>query len=445
MNQIFLLIYSCLLYLCLPFLLIRQLWRGRQYPFDRQRWRERLGVVSLGQNEPSRPGSIWIHAVSVGEAQAALLLLPFLQQTYPNCPIVITTTTATGSHLVQTRLGHSVMHYYLPYDLPFCLKRFFKHINPIILIIMETEVWPHLLSIAHQKQVPVLIANARLSEKSYQGYKRMQQFMCFMLKKTTFILAQSQADQQRFLDLGASLAQVPVVGNIKYDIKPSLELLSQAEAWRRKIQRPIWLAASTHPGEEQRVLQIYKHLLQKIPDLLLILAPRHPERQADVSALCVQQGLQVLRRSTSPDLPQNTQHIWLIDTIGELLFFYALCDAAFVGGSLVPIGGHNVLEPISLKKPVLVGRYMHNFHEIHQTLMAASALQTFEEDATGFDFLQQWLSDPDSYAAQVAAAYQILLNNRGALQTHQAYIRSLLESDWQDAINDVKIASALKS
>ena len=415
------LIYTGLLYLLLPLALLRLYWRGRRDPGHRQRWRERLGWIPLLPE-----GSLWIHAVSVGEVRAALPLIRALLARYPDQPLLVTTTTLTGSRQVQEALGDRVLHVYAPYDLPGPVARFLHHTRPRIAVIMETELWPNLLRQCAANGIPVLVANARLSERSARGYARIRPLTASLLWDVTLIAAQAEADAERFRALGAP--RVEVVGNLKYDLKLPDELLEQGRTLRCERlgeNRPVWIAASTHAGEDEPVLEAFAQLRTHWPDLLLLLVPRHPERFDGVAVLCQQRGFNVVRRSDQQPCRPETA-VFLGDSMGELLRFYAAADLAFVGGSLVPTGGHNVLEPALLGLPVLFGPHMFNFTEAGARLLKAEAAVQVANAAELAAAVDRWLADPEWRRITGQRGQAVVERHRGALAALVKRIEALL-------------------
>jgi len=416
------LIYTSLLYALLPLALLRLYWRGRRDPGHRQRWRERLGwIASLPE-----PGCLWIHAVSVGEVRAALPLIRTLLACYPEQRLLVTTTTLTGSRQVREALGNRVLHVYAPYDLPSAVQRFLHHTRPRIAVIMETELWPNLLRQCAATGIPVLVANARLSERSARGYARIRPLTASLLRDVTLIAAQAEADAERFRALGAP--RVEVVGNLKYDLQLPDNLLEQGRALRRERlgeNRPVWIAASTHADEDEQILETFTQLRVRWPDLLLLLVPRHPERFDGVAALCQQRSFNVVRRSDQQPCRPETA-VFLGDSMGELLRFYAAADLAFVGGSLVPTGGHNVLEPALLGLPVLFGPHMFNFTEASQRLLDAQAAVQVANAAELAAAVDQWLAEPASRRNAGQRGQAVVERHRGALVALVKRIEALL-------------------
>lgn len=414
-------LYTLLLYLAVPVIAVRLWLRSRKAPAYAQRIRERFGF-SLPQ---FKPGGIWLHAVSVGESIAAAPLVKALQKQYPSMPITITCMTPTGSQRIQILFGDSVQHCYLPYDLPGASKRFFKRLQPRLAIVMETELWPNHINQCAHLGIPVVLANGRLSARSARGYGRFPKLIAPMLQQMSALAVQSQTEAQRFIDLGARPASVTVTGSIKYDLRVATELPVQAQTLREQWQaceRPVWIAASTHAGEDAIILAAHQQLLKQFPQALLILVPRHPERFASVYALCVEHGLSVQRRSTqAPVTPE--QQVLLGDTMGELMLLYAVADVALVGGSLIEHGGHNMLEPLALAKPTLSGPHYFNFLEIAEQLRAAGALDIVADTSELADAVAQLWNEPARVQAMCRAGQQVLERNQGALQRLLAIIQ----------------------
>ncbi|MBL8259150.1 MAG: lipid IV(A) 3-deoxy-D-manno-octulosonic acid transferase [Candidatus Competibacteraceae bacterium] len=415
-------LYTGLLYLALPLALARLHWRGRRDSDHRRRWRERLGFI------PSLPpsGCLWVHAVSVGEARAALPLIRALRARYPETPLLVTTTTLTGSRQVQAALGDRVRHVYAPYDLPGAARRFLRRARPRLAVIMETELWPNLLRRCAQTGIPVLVANARLSERSARGYARIGPLTRAMLRDVSLIAAQADADAERFRGLGAP--RVQVTGNLKYDLTLPATLPERGRTLRHALlgaNRPVWIAASTHAGEEEPILAAFASLRSRWPALLLLLVPRHPERFDGVAALCRERGFKLARRGEGRACEPNTA-VFLGDTMGELLLFYAAADIAFVGGSLVPTGGHNVLEPASLGLPVLFGPHMFNFTEAGQRLLEAEAAWQVSDASDLAAAVERLLADPASGRAAGQRGRAVVERHRGALAASLAQIERLL-------------------
>lgn len=362
--------YSCLFYLLVPFILVRLIWRSFKAPAYRYRWDERFGFY----NEKFVQDVIWFHAVSVGEAEALFPLAKQVQQHYPDAVLLITTTTPTGSARVKAVMKESVVHVYLPYDIPCAVNRFIRCFKPRIAVIMETEIWPNLFACCGKNEIPLYIINARLSEKSARGYQKISALIVPTLAQVKAIAAQTQDDANRFIAIGANDESVKVLGNIKFDVEVSSETIEQGLQLKAGLLggRFVWLIASTHKDEEAIFLEIYKNIKREIPELLLVIVPRHPERFNEVSKLCEQYRLAAVKRTAGLECHWHID-VYLVDTMGELKMLYAAADAAFVGGSMVPVGGHNILEAAAVGTPVLFGPYMANFKDIAEGVLRQDA------------------------------------------------------------------------
>jgi 3-deoxy-D-manno-octulosonic-acid transferase len=428
------LLYTIVYALLLPFILIRLLLRSRLAPAYRQRWMERFGYFPTPGFDRNKP-VIWLHAVSVGETLAAVPLIQRLQTDHPEWQWMITTTTPTGSERVRAVFGNyvfngSVFHVYAPYDLPVFLAAFIKFVRPSLAIVMETELWPNMLHSCRQNNIPVIVANARLSEKSARGYAKLAPLTRSMLADITMIAAQQQADGERFITLGLKREQLNVTGSIKFDIAIDATIREKSAAlrqqWSCNESRKVWLAASTHPGEDAIILAAFAQIKKHQPDMLLVLVPRHPERFASVATQCEQAGWAVEKRSTNIATDTKTD-ILIGDTMGELFAFYGAADIAFVGGSLVPVGGHNLIEPAAWGCPVISGSHLFNFAEVARLLRDNNALaiaNTQNEIATT---VLQWLDDADLRKGFGKRAKQVADNNRGALQKVCAIVTDVVQ------------------
>lgn len=405
-------LYTILFTLAIPLVLLRLLWRGIKAPAYWQRWLERFGA---SPNLSSQTATIWIHAVSVGEVEACRPLVKTLRAEFPQHQLLITTMTPTGSERVKLLFADSVTHCYLPYDLPFAINRFLNKIKPQFGIIMETEIWPNLLLCCEQKNIPLVLANARMSERSAKRYSRLANFTKIILNSLQLIAAQGQQDRQRFYDLGADIKKVHAIGNLKYEINLPASLKEQAEAMRNMWDnnRPVWIAASTHEGEDEIVLNASRQIRAQFPDLLLIIVPRHPERFDRVTALTQRAGFKTLRRSEYRPCSSDVQ-VLVVDTMGELPLFYAASDVAFVGGSLVPHGGHNLLEPAALGRAVITGPHYFNFNEITtQFIEAEAAIQVIDTQSLA-DTVINLLENAQQRAQMGEAGLQLIANSQGA-------------------------------
>lgn len=419
-------LYSLVLYLLAPAVLLRLFWRGLRVPGYRQRLAERFGFAAPATGT----APLWVHAVSVGEAQAAAPLIRELLRRHPGTPVLVTTTTPTGAERVRALFGDRVRHVYAPYDLPDATARFLARQRPRLAIIMETELWPNLFHACKRRGVDVIIANARLSERSAHGYGRLGPLTAATLADVTLIAAQAEADAQRFCVLGADRDRVRVTGNIKFDIRLPPSLHEQGEVLRRVClgaERPVWIAASTHEGEEAPILAAHAHVRQLMPQALLMLVPRHPERFGRAAALCRQAGFDVVLRSE--DRPCNADTaVFVGDSMGELSLFYAAADLAFVGGSLVPVGGHNILEPAALGKPVLFGPHMFNFETIATMFLELGAARQVADASTLARVVVEWLRDANLRDGYGAAGARLVAENRGALERLMGLIQYRGES-----------------
>lgn len=422
-------LYTVFFYLLLPTIILRLFWRSQRTPAYRQRLSQRLGFCPWQLEQES----IWLHAVSVGEVEAALPLAREIMNRYPRCPLIITTTTPTGSERIRNILGNEVLHSYLPYDLPACIERFLRRSQPKLAIIMETELWPNLFHHCQQQKTPVIIANARLSARSAKRYQRFTKLLAMMLSDIRLIACQTEQDAAHFRQLGASKAQLAVTGNIKFD-RPLPDNLEQRakelqQLWQQSPPRPCWLAASTHEGEEEVILHAFNLARQHLPELLLIIVPRHPERFSSVASLCQKRGFEVTRRSLYPpgEKQKNNFEILIGDSMGELLTFYAAADIAFIGGSLIARGGHNVIEPAAIGCPMIYGQHMFNFSAISQSLLeqgGAIEVHNAEELAQAVSSL---LLDNQRAKIQAEQAQCLIKESQGALPKTLRLIAPLLQ------------------
>lgn len=412
------LLYTCLLYLAGPFILLRLWWRGFHQPEYRERIGERLGRVV----RPTNPIGVWVHAVSVGESIAAVPLIEALIERHGERCVWVTTTTPTGSARVTELLGDRVLHSYAPYDWPGAVARFLDRVQPRQIVVMETEIWPNLFRAAARRDIPLVIANARLSSHSFRGYSRLRRSIAGVLTDCRMIAAQSETDAARFTALGAP--NVHIMGNLKFDLRVPQAQIEVGHALRAELgtNRPVWVAASTHDGEEAAVLAAHEAVLEHFPDALLILVPRHPRRFDAVWQLISDNDLAGERRSRALALQNigknaglGSTQVYLGDSMGEMFAYLAAADLAFVGGSLVPIGGHNVLEPSALGLPVLFGPYMHNFEGARSLLLEHEAAVQVTDGAALAAEVAQLLGDPARRARLGDAGRAAVAGNRGAL------------------------------
>ncbi|MGR3268806.1 lipid IV(A) 3-deoxy-D-manno-octulosonic acid transferase [Vibrio vulnificus] len=409
-------LYTLLLALAAPLLLFG-LYRSKpNKPKFGKRWKEHFGITPTldGQNQP-----LWIHAVSVGESLAAIPLIKAIKEKTPDQVIVVTTTTSTGAEQIA-KLGNLVEHRYMPIDFAFAVRGFLKAINPAKMLIIETELWPNTLATVHKANIPIIVINARLSEKSQQNYAKVQPLFNLIHPCLGKVLCQSQADADRFAKLGIPTNKLSVTGSIKFDIHISDEIKHQGAELRTLLgeQRPVWIAASTHKGEDEQVLDAHRQVLETHPNALLILVPRHPERFDSVFELCQTQGFETVRRTQAHSIADSTQ-VYLGDTMGEMLVLLGAADVCFMGGSLVgdKVGGHNVLEPAALGVPVITGPSYYNFTEIIDKLMAQKAIMIGEDKTQISTYLLLLLSEPEAQKRLAWNAYTFLQASMGC--THK--------------------------
>jgi 3-deoxy-D-manno-octulosonic-acid transferase len=404
--------YTTAWFLLSPIALFHLVWRGFWNRSYWHRWRERFGSFP----EPSLRRTIWVHAVSVGETQAAAPLVRALLARYGDRSIAVTTTTPTGSDRVRALFGDKVFHVYVPYDLPGPVRRFLDRVRPELSIVIETELWPNLFRRCSLRGIPLIVANARLSDKSLKGYRRIRPLLRDMLGRIDLVAARGPKDAERFKALGAVPERTRVLGNLKFDIELPDVVRQKARELRGQwgSDRPVWVAGSTHEGEEAQILDCFQKILEDQPTALLILVPRHPERFDRVARLCEARGLATVRRSTSrPCTPETS--VLLGDTMGELILFYAASDVAFVGGSLVPVGGHNMLEATALGVPVVVGPYLHNFEEMSEALFQAGGAREVKNGLELESAVRELLAEPGARERMAKNGLELIETNRGAL------------------------------
>lgn len=416
-------IYSFILYLLTPLVLIRLVWRGLRAPAYWKRWGERFGFVPALDDRPR----IWVHAVSVGEVQAAAPMVAALLERYPEYEVLITTTTPTGSAQVGKRFGERVQHCYAPYDLPDAVGRFLDRTRPRLALIMETEIWPNLFAACQRRSIPIALVNARLSARSAAGYRKVAGLTAATLGRLSWIAAQAEPDARRLIDLGAEASRVTVTGNTKFDATIPGSIREQAEVLRRSwgTERPVWIAASTHEGEDEFVLAAHREVRRQLPDALLVLVPRHPERFQRVADLIERDGWKLVRRSSNGTVGPDVE-VYLGDTMGELLMLFATADLACIGGSLAEVGGHNPLEPAALGLPILFGPHMFNFSEITQMLLEAGAARTVRNQDDLARAVVAWLMDASERSQWGEHALNVVEANRGARDKVLQHLAGLL-------------------
>ena len=418
-------LYSALFYWLLPVICLRLLWRAVRSPNYAKRWGERFGFVG---HQNSNKDIIWLHAVSVGEALAAVTLVKALQEKHPSYRLMVTCMTPTGSERILAAFGDSVEHSYAPYDIPDAVARFLGRVTPKLLIIMETELWPNTIAACNKRNIPVILANGRLSDKSSRAYQRINSLVWPMLNGLRTVAAQHDDDARRFQSLGLPDTAVTVTGNIKFDlnIDPSLKDAAEqlSKDWRGTSQRRVFLAASTHKGEDEIILEAFAKIKTQLKSALLVLVPRHPERFNQVAELCHSEGFSVVRRSANTSV--GTADILLGDSMGELMTFFGACDLAFIGGSFVPTGGHNMIEAAAWGAPVLTGPHLFNFTEVAQLLTEAGGMKVCQNFDDLADQCILLLQDEQQRIQMGDAARHVAEANRGALDRLLAVISQII-------------------
>lgn len=418
--------YSAALYALSP-LIGWRIWREQVPTYSRL---QRLGL----RLEPLPPAPrIWLHCASVGEIRAARPLIERLLALYPAHSLLLTTMTATGAQQSQVLISEQppadqarLAHRFLPLDYPGAAKRFIRSVQPKLAILFETELWPNLIHACRQQGVPVAVVNGRLSPHAFKLYQRLRPLMASTLAEISWLAAKSPADDERFNTLGCSADITRIVGSLKFEMASQDKALDEGE---RLLQcwegRPIWVAGSTRNGEEALLLQAHRRLLQRYPDALLVLVPRHPQRFEEVATLCQTEGWTLSRRSQQQPVTAQTQ-VYLGDTLGELAMLYAAGRVAFVGGSLVPLGGHNVLEPASLGRPVVSGRSIENFADVAEPLQAAGALTLVDSPDALADVVAGYFTAPELAQQAGQAGLAAIEAHKGALARTLAGLEALL-------------------
>jgi len=415
------LLYSAAAYLLVPWALLHLLRRGIRYTPYLRRWHERFGFVPRVNAE----NVIWIHAVSVGEVRTIVRLVEFLQREYPDSQILVTTMTPTGSMQVKQCLGDGVLHCYIPYDLPGSVCRFLDRVRPKFAFIVETEFWPNIFRMCSERSIPLMLINVRLSRRSFNGYRRFPRFTKTMLARVAMMAVQSEDDAQRLLELGASKDVMRVTGNLKFDVRLPQDRAEKGALLRQRwgASRPVWIAASTHEGEEKLVLRSFLELRQKHANLLLVMVPRHPERFARVARLCKHRGLQVaLHSECSAEMPEGAD-VLIGNTMGELHGLYASADVAFIGGSLVRHGGHNLVEAMVFGIPTVFGPHTFNFEQCSNIAIDSGAASQVRNARELTSTVGSYLGDPALCSRAARAATRVIEDNRGSLQSTQELIQ----------------------
>lgn len=408
--------YSLLLYLVIPFTPLKLWWRGLRQPEYRDHWGERFGYYHQQAHAPL----IWLHCVSVGETRAAAPLIDALLAAYPKHQLLVTHATPTGRATSEQLYGNRVLRCYLPYDTPGAVKRFLKHFQPQLGLLMETELWFNLIALCKQREMPLLLVNARLSAKSAKGYGRFPNLMRQGLQNLQHIAAQTAEDAERFMQLGAN--NVSVCGNLKFDVMPPADAAMLGASLRDLLgtTRPVFLAASTREGEEALILDAISQA--RVPRLLSIIVPRHPQRFDEVATMMTKRGVRFLRRSKLAEpVPDNVSTL-LGDSMGEMFTYYGACDVAFIGGSLAPLGGQNLIEASAMSKPVLIGPHTFNFALATELAIQAGAAWRVNEVADLADALKRLMADHDKRTSMSLAALEFSTSAGGATQAIMANI-----------------------
>jgi len=405
-------LYTALLGLALPLILLRLWWRGRREPGYRSHVAERLGHYEL----PRMEKLVWVHAVSVGEARAAAPLVAALRGALPDHAVLMTCTTAAGRETLRQVYGDALQVSFLPYDFPWASRRFLEYFRPRLGVIMETEVWPNLIAACAAKDVPVVLANARMSEKSARGYARVASLTRPAFASLAAVCAQSTADAERLRALGAK--RVQVYGNLKFDVTPNAQQLAAGRAWRAALGRPVLLLASTREGEEELLLKETRSLVAS--NVLILVVPRHPQRFDEVA------GLAQSRRTRNP-VPGAADRVHLGDTMGEMAFYYAAADVAVIGGSFMPLGGQNLIESLASGTPVVTGPSMFNFAEATRLALAAGAAIQAGDARDAMAQAAALLQDEKRRQAMAQAGRKFCEAHRGAAQRQLATCLELLK------------------
>ena len=398
-------LYSLAFYLAIPIILIRLRKRVKKNPAYRHRIRERFGFYSGRKPEQS----IWFHTVSVGEFVAAKSLADRVLKAYPQHTLVITTMTPTGSD--------RVLHVYAPYDLPGAVKRFLNWFNPRLLVIMETELWPNIIHFTDKRNIPVVVANARLSEKSANGYRKVLPLFRPMMREVSLIAAQSDIDGERFVELGLPPANLQVTGTVKFDldIEPGMEASAKELRGLWGNERNIFIAASTHEGEDEQLLEAFLYIRSNIENALMVIVPRHPERFEAVADIIKARGFQFSRLSRDEPVGESTEVV-LGDTMGDLLRMLGAADVAFIGGSLVPVGGHNMLESLAMGTPAFTGPHVFNFQVVADLLSELDVLRTVSSPLGLGQAVVTLLNDSEAHKTLADRGRQVVQDNRGAME-----------------------------
>jgi 3-deoxy-D-manno-octulosonic-acid transferase len=371
---------------------------------------------------------LWIHAVSLGEVMAVRPLVRGLRELFPGRRIILTTITSTGKKIAESILPKEDT-YYLPLDLSFLMRSFISKINPSLLILLETELWPNLILSVKQKNIPIILVNGRISVLSFKGYMMVRWLLKPLLKRIDLFLVQTKLDEERFLKLGTDKTKIKITGNMKFDIKDFADLKIDYTDYRKILglgsKEKLLVAGSTHPGEEKILIEVYTKLKNKFPLLNLLIAPRHPQRVIEIEKLAKEFGLNSIRISQVSSIINTYYSLLILDTIGQLMNYYALADIVFVGGSLVKIGGHNILEPALFKKPIIFGPYMFNFKDISEEFLRENAAIKVDNSEELYVKIEELLSEPKKAVLLGENAYNLIQKNKGITEKNLAWISSI--------------------
>ncbi len=426
------LLYDLLLLASATVLIPYYLLRGLRHGKMRRGIRERLGFYTSEQLASLRGRrAIWIHAVSVGETRAAIPLVKALKSQYPEHAIILSNVTETG-HAIGKEIGAVDLCLFFPFDLSWVVQRVLNQVRPEFILIVETEIWPNFVRLSRDRDIPVILVNGRISDRSFPRYMVARRLLRPVLRTFSGFCMQTDLDAERIIHMGAPSERIHITSNLKFDMETDRHSMDNAgllrEAFRIPADMPVWVAGSTHPGEEEAIVDIYRGIVAEGRRLLLILVPRQPLRCAVIEEMLGARGVPSVRRSVveSLDRPLDCGEVLLVDTLGEMLKFYALADLVFVGGSLVPVGGHNVLEASLVKKAVVFGPYMHNFKEISRLLLAAGGGRSVAGGHELGATVRRLLAEPEGLQAMGLAGYALLQKNYGATDQTMKVIRSIV-------------------
>jgi 3-deoxy-D-manno-octulosonic-acid transferase len=429
--------YQMLLRLVRPWVRLRLRLRARREPAYGERVAERFGHVPVG----IRPGGVWFHAVSAGETIAAAPLIAGFAAADADVPVLVTTMTPAGASAVERLLAGRVQHCYAPYDFPDAVQRFYDAVQPRLAVLVETELWPNLIAAAAARGIPVLLVNARLSERSAAGYRRLGTLTRRMFDQLEFVACQYPAHRDRFVALGVPAERVAALGNMKFDVALAPEHAGRADALRARYGfagAPLWIAASTHAPEEALALAVHRELLRELPAARLVLVPRHPARTPEVQALCESAGFAPARH-TRPAPEDVAARVVLVDAMGVLLDYYRLAAVAFVGGSFAPVGGHNPIEPAVCGVPVVMGPHVFNFADVVEPFRSAGTLAIVAQPDALAAALLRWLRDPVAALAAGERAREVVAAHAGAT----ARLRRLLEDALDRSARGTRAAASV--